>query len=92
MCFYCWRLGNKNCGVAAFLYCYVCDIFINMPNCAVTVCQNYNKKTQGTDVIYHAFPKDKTLCAAWVNARKRKDFVNVKQASVCSVIFKKWFT
>ncbi|XP_067143078.1 THAP domain-containing protein 2-like [Centruroides vittatus] len=60
-----------------------------MPNCCVAVCENYNQKTKGSNVIYHSFPKHPTLRSKWIHACKREDKVNVENATVCSAHFLK---
>ncbi|XP_067134736.1 THAP domain-containing protein 2-like [Centruroides vittatus] len=60
-----------------------------MPNCCVAVCENYNQKTKGSNVIYHSFPKHPTLRSKWIHACKQEDKVNVENATVCSAHFLK---
>lgn len=49
--------------------------------CSVAVCRSPK------DASYHHFPKDEKLSKIWLNACKRKDFVNVKTALICSEHF-----
>lgn len=49
--------------------------------CAVAICR------LPKDASYHRFPKAEPLSKAWLNACRRKDFVNVKTAYVCSEHF-----
>ncbi|XP_069704855.1 uncharacterized protein [Periplaneta americana] len=58
-----------------------------MPACAVFSCKNYNRKSKGSDLIYHSFPKDDSVCKQWIHACRRKDKINIKNATVCSVHF-----
>lgn len=60
-----------------------------MPSsCAVADCPNLSNKTKSDSaIIYHAFPKDKCIRAAWVAKCKRKDKINGQFARVCSEHF-----
>ncbi|CAH0548841.1 unnamed protein product [Brassicogethes aeneus] len=58
-----------------------------MPGCAVAGCRNFNKNTKGSDIKYFRFPKNGDMAAQWVNACKRKDKINLKNACICSVHF-----
>lgn len=48
-----------------------------MPTCSVAKCNTYNRKTKGTNVSYHKFPKNEELRKTWINACKREDKFNV---------------
>ena len=50
--------------------------------CAVASCPNPN------GISYHIFPKWKDLQRLWLRACRRKDFVNLKTAAICSRHFK----
>ncbi|XP_049768278.1 uncharacterized protein LOC126101611 [Schistocerca cancellata] len=58
-----------------------------MPGCAVTGCLSYSRKTKGTDIIYHSFPKDVKVQKAWIMKCHRKDRFNVVTSTVCSLHF-----
>ncbi len=48
--------------------------------CAVAVCPS----PKARDIIYHVFPKDKSLEKKWTIKCKRNDTFNPKFASICS--------
>lgn len=58
-----------------------------MPGCAVADCTTYNRKTMGTNIMYHQFPKNEELRRVWVLKCKRKDNFNVKNSCICSKHF-----
>ncbi|XP_049809363.1 uncharacterized protein LOC126252510 [Schistocerca nitens] len=58
-----------------------------MPGCAVTGCLSYSRKTKGTDIIYHSFPKDVKVQKAWIMKCHRKDRFSVATSTVCSLHF-----
>lgn len=41
-----------------------------MVNCAICGCKNHTRKTKGSDITYHRFPKNETLMKQWVIACK----------------------
>lgn len=59
-----------------------------MPGCAVAGCLSYNRKTKGTGITYHQFPRDLQLQRLWASKCYRKDHINVANATVCSLHFK----
>ncbi|KAJ4430610.1 hypothetical protein ANN_19198 [Periplaneta americana] len=58
-----------------------------MPNCVVSECQNYSRKTKGSSVIYHTFPSDPKLRKVWEIKCYRKDEFNLETARICSEHF-----
>lgn len=61
--------------------------FFKMPCCAVLKCGTYSRKTKGSNVIYHPFPKDPDLRKDWISKCERKNSFNVELARVCSKHF-----
>ena len=55
-----------------------------MPGCAVAGCLSYSRKTKGTDIVYHSFPKDLLIQKTWINRCQRKDSFNILTSTVCS--------
>lgn len=58
-----------------------------MPGCAVAGCTTYSRKTKGTGIIYHSFPKDPQLQKTWILKCRRKDHFSVSTSTVCSQHF-----
>jgi hypothetical protein len=58
-------------------------------NCAVADCTNWGQNVGLGDVVisYHRFPKDDTLRSVWITRCCRKDRLNPKTATICSVHF-----
>ena len=58
--------------------------------CLVPGCRNGtgNGKYQAAGTVIHTLPKDPVLAAKWVQAARRGDKVNPKNACVCSIHFK----
>ena len=53
--------------------------------CSIFSCSN-NSRQKG--ICLHRFPNDPNVSKVWINVCKRKDFINVKDARICSVHFK----
>ncbi|XP_049948193.1 uncharacterized protein LOC126456485 [Schistocerca serialis cubense] len=53
-----------------------------MPGCSVTECLSYSRKTKGTDIIYHSFPKVVKVQKAWIMKCHRKDRFIVATSTV----------
>jgi hypothetical protein len=51
--------------------------------CAVALCRSNER----SGVMFHAFPKDPTVCQTWVANCKRKDNFKPSTAHVCSLHF-----
>ncbi|XP_075229648.1 uncharacterized protein LOC142329169 isoform X7 [Lycorma delicatula] len=58
-----------------------------MPNCAVKGCNNYNRKTKGTNIRYYTFPKDKEMQDKWLTVCKNRQLINLLNACICSEHF-----
>ncbi|KAL1488469.1 hypothetical protein ABEB36_014940 [Hypothenemus hampei] len=58
-----------------------------MPGCAVSICKNYNRNTKGTGIQYFRFPKNEQLNNKWIQACRRKETINLKNACICSEHF-----
>lgn len=84
-----YRGGKIVCVVAvSFEVCVVVVVLgFKMPGCAVTGCLSYSRKTKGTDVSYHSFPKDINMQKVWVTKCRRKDSFSISTATVCSLHF-----
>ena len=52
--------------------------------CAIFGCSNH---TRNKEISFFRFPKDKEICKVWINHCKGKDFINLKNARICSVHF-----
>lgn len=78
----------SSCLLSLWCFCGVCEKFcFKMPGCAVTGCLSYSRKTKGSDIIYHTFPKDIQIQKAWITKCHRKDHFNVTTSTVCSLHF-----
>ncbi|KAL1488843.1 hypothetical protein ABEB36_014638 [Hypothenemus hampei] len=59
-----------------------------MPSCAIFGCNNYTRKTKGTDIKYFRFPRDTDMQQKWIRACERKDEFKIKNSNyVCSIHF-----
>ena len=57
-------------------------------SCAVAGCSNWrNKPGLEKTISFHRFPKDESLCKAWIVRCARKDKINLSNATVCSEHF-----
>ncbi|KAL1493922.1 hypothetical protein ABEB36_009602 [Hypothenemus hampei] len=58
-----------------------------MPSCAIFGCNNYTRKTKGTDIKYFRFPRDTDMQQKWIRACERKDEFKIKNSYVYSIHF-----
>lgn len=59
-----------------------------MPYCAVFGCLNSSHKLkQDKPVKFYSFNKNEQFKTIWLNAYKRKDNINLKNAKICSEHF-----
>ena len=58
-----------------------------MPACSIANCKNYHHKENKTKIIFHRFPKNKTLRNQWISKCFRKDRFNPSNARICSQHF-----
>ena len=57
--------------------------------CAVYGCSNsYKNNVEEKTIIFYRFPKAPEISKKWVNACRRKDYINVKNARICCAHFK----
>ena len=56
--------------------------------CAVYGCSNSEKNNvEGKTISFYRFPKDPEYSEKWANACRRKDYINIKYAKICSIHF-----
>ena len=58
-----------------------------MPSCAVSKCHSNNRIKHG--IQFHRFPKDKEKCAEWIKFCKCEKPINLNNATICSLHFRK---
>ena len=61
---------------------------MNMVNCSIYGCSNTGRNNVGEKkVSFYRFPKNPEFSRKWTNACKRKDYINIKTARICSIHF-----
>ena len=56
---------------------------------AVYGCSNSHKNNvEEKTISFYRFPKDPEMSKKWVNVCRRKDYINIKTARICSAHFK----
>jgi len=82
------KTANSDC--EKHLKNFILIILCKMPSCAVSLCNSTHRTMiKIPELTFHKFPTNKTIRSIWISKCKRKDKINVKNAVICSLHFKK---